>query len=174
MNIAQRFCNNDPAILVDALIGGLKRHRAIEGFCLDFDSYGVLGRWENEIYYGGASALVLIQLSDLSFAPEQLDDEYSRADLMYTDVRDLINFEESIELLRRGILPPLEKYFNLPVSGRSHFPWDLQNDTWEEELPRMIGWWEKLTGQDYEYSKLSLGKRWKETTSAAREAAAVS
>jgi hypothetical protein len=79
----KEFCNNDPAEAIKALIDGLLRHESINKFQLDLDCYGTLGSWKDEIYYGGASALVLIELSDLSFAPGQLESEYSRADLMY-------------------------------------------------------------------------------------------
>jgi hypothetical protein len=100
----KEFCDNDPAVAIKALIDGLLRHESINKFELDLDCYGTLGRWEDEIYYGGVSALVLIELSDLSFAPGQLESEYSRADLMYTDKRDLMEFEEAIELFRQGVL----------------------------------------------------------------------
>jgi hypothetical protein len=155
----KEFCENDPAVAIKALIDGLMRYESIDKFQLDFDCYGTLGYWKDEIYYGGISALVLIELSDLSFAPGQLESEYSRADLMYTDKRDLMEFEEAIELFRRGMLQPIEEYFGLPVSGIKK-DWNLQNDTWKDELLKVIYFWEKLTGREYIFVERSKEESW--------------
>jgi hypothetical protein len=161
MQTLKEFCKNDPAVAIEALIDGLLRHESIDKFQLDFDCYGTLGYWKDEIYYGGISALVLIELSDLSFAPGQLESEYSRADLMYTDKRDLMEFEEAIELFRRGMLQPIEEYFGLEVSGIKK-DWNLQNDTWKDELLKVIYFWEQLTKREYIFIKRSKEESWLE------------
>jgi hypothetical protein len=164
MQTLKEFCHNDTAVAIKALIDGLIRHESIDKFQLDLDCYGTLGHWEDETYCGGISALVLIELSDLSFAPGQLESEYSRADLMYTDKRDLMEFEEAIELFRRGMLQPIEQYFGLPVSGIKK-DWNLQNDTWKDELPEVIYFWEKLTRREYIFVERSKEESWREAVS---------
>ena len=158
MTKLRQLCNNDPAVAIKALIDGLMRHQKIKDFRLDFDHNGV---WKNSMCYGGAATLVLIELLDMSFAAPELEDSATIANLMWTDRRDLSDFEEAIEFFRVGYPREIEEYFELPTSGVTELGWNLQNNNWKYELPKIIQFWEQLTGQTYEILSQDTAQRWR-------------
>jgi hypothetical protein len=157
MTTIRQLCDNDPAVAIEHMIDGLVNHREIIDFKLDFDSSS---KWTNGICHGGAVTVTLIKILDMSFAPIELNDDFHRAGLMQTDMRDLSDFEEAIELFRHGNLWAIERYFDLSISGISCLPWNLQNSSWETEIPEVINFWEQLTGQRYEKLAKDIDERW--------------
>ncbi len=160
----RQLCDNDPAVAIEHLINGLVNHREIKRFRLDLDSPT---KYKNGICTGGAATVTLVRIIDMSFAAPQLGDEFNRADLMQTDRRDLLDFEEAIELFRKGNLLAIERYFDLSISGISCLPWNLQNSSWENEIPEVINFWEQLTGQRYEKLAKDIDERWVRAASSA-------
>jgi hypothetical protein len=157
MTTIRQLCDNDPAVVIEHLINGLLNHREIKDFKLDF---GCSSKWANGVCAGGAVTVTLIQILDMSFAPPELNSDFARADLMQTDMRDLLDFEEAIEMFRQGNLLAIERYFDLSISGISCLPWNLQNSSWESEIPEVINFWEQLTGQRYEKLAKDIDERW--------------
>jgi hypothetical protein len=157
MTTIRQLCDNDPAVAIEHMIDGLVNHREIVDFKLDFDS---ASKWTKGICCGGAATVTLIRILDMSFAPIELGDDFHRADLMQTDMRDLSDFEEAIEMFRLGNLLAIERYFDLSISGISCLPWNLQNSSWESEIPEVINFWEQLTGQRYEKLAKDIDERW--------------
>jgi hypothetical protein len=157
MTTIRQLCDNDPAVAIEHMIDGLVNHREIVDFKLDFDS---ASKWTKGICCGGAATVTLIRILDMSFAPIELGDDFHRADLMQTDMRDLSDFEEAIEMFRQGNLWAIERYFDLSISGISCLPWNLQNSSWESEIPEVINFWEQLTGQRYEKLAKDIDERW--------------
>jgi hypothetical protein len=156
MNRLREFCDNDPAVAIKHMIDGLLRHESIEDFKLDLNCHG---EWRDGLCHGGAATLVLIELLQLSYAPPNLDDLASRKEMVCTDVQDLINFEKAIYYFSVGDLKAIEQYFGLPVSGVKK-DWNLQNDTWKDELLKVIYFWEKLTGREYIFVERSKEESW--------------
>ena len=156
MNTLRQLCNDDPSIVVKELIDGLLGHESIKDFKLDFN---YSGEWKGDICLGGAATLVLIGLQDLNYAPPELDNSASKAVMMYTDRQDLIDFEEAIRYFCTGDLKEIEEYFGLPISGLQK-DWNLQNDNWKDELPKVIRFFELITGQTYDFLGKSLAQRW--------------
>jgi hypothetical protein len=147
MTTIKQLCDNDPAVAIEHMIDGLVNHEEIVDFTLDFES-------------GGAATVTLIKILDMSFAPPELSDDItSRAELMQTDRRDLLDFEEAIEMFRRGRLFAIEGYFGLTPTT-TNCPWNLQNSNWKTELPEVIKFWEQLTGRKYFLSNVPLERRW--------------
>jgi hypothetical protein len=161
----KKRCNYDPAVAIQAIIDGLLRHESIKKFQLDFD---YRGKWKDDCCFGGAETIVLIELLEMSFAPKQLDDDLDRAGLMSTDRLDLLEFEYAIDCFSIGNSRAIEQYFGLPISDGDESLWNLQNDNWKNELPKIIHFWEELTGQKYEYLGTSLNQRWKGAVSASK------
>jgi hypothetical protein len=156
MTAIRQLCDNDPAVAIEYMIDGLVNHGEIANFELDFDSSI---RWANGICTGGAATVTLIKVLNMSFAPPELNDEFTRAGLMQTDMRDLLDFEEAIELFRQGSLVAIERYFGLPATTTT-CSWNLQNHNWETELLEIISFWEQLTGRRYKKSSKKIDERW--------------
>jgi hypothetical protein len=164
MTRMKQLCNNDPAVAIEHLIDGLVNHEEIVDFTLDFDSSS---NWTNGVCAGGAATVTLIKILDMSFAPIELNDDIiSRAELMRTDRRDLLDFEEAIEIFRRGRLFAIERYFGLKPTT-TNCPWYLQNQNWKTELPEVIKFWEQLTGRRYNMENIALERRWEKAAVAA-------
>jgi hypothetical protein len=163
MPTIRQLCDNDPAVAIEHMIDGLVNHGEIVDFELDFDSSS---NWMNGICSGGAATVTLIKILDMSFAPIELSDESARAGLMQTDRRDLLDFEEAIEMFRRGRLFAIEGYFGLTPTT-TNCPWNLQNNNWKTELPEVIKFWEQLTGRRYNMTNVPLERRWEKAAVAA-------
>jgi hypothetical protein len=164
MTTIRQLCDNDPAVAIEHMIDGLVNHREIVDFKLDFSS---ASKWTKGICCGGAATVTLIRILDMSFAPIELGDDFHRADLMQTDMRDLSDFEEAIDLFSQGSLVAIEKYFDLPTSRATALPWSLQNENWEGDLPEVINFWEQLTGRRYDMTTVALEYRWTKAAAAA-------
>jgi hypothetical protein len=164
MTTIRQLCDNDPAVAIEHMINGLLNHREIKDFKLDF---GCSSKWANGVCAGGSVTVTLIQILDMSFAPPQLNNDFARADLMQTDMRDLLDFEEAIDLFSQGSLVAIEKYFDLPTSRATALPWCLHNEGWEGELPEVINFWEQLTGRRYDMTTVALEYRWTKAAAAA-------
>jgi hypothetical protein len=163
MTTIRQLCDNDPAVAIEHMINGLLNHREIVDFKLDF---GCSSKWANGVCAGGSVTVTLIQILDMSFAPIELNNDLARADLMQTDMRDLLDFEEAIDLFSQGSLVAIEKYFDLPTSRATALPWNLQNQSWEEEILEVISFWEQLTGRRYDMTIVALEYRWTEAAAA--------
>jgi hypothetical protein len=163
MTTIRQLCDNDPAVAIEHMIDGLVNHAEIIDFKLDFDS---ASKWTNGICHGGAVTVTLIKILDMSFAPIELNDDFHRAGLMQTDMRDLLDFEEAIEQFSQGSLVAIEKYFDLPASRATALPWNLHNQSWEGELPEVINFWEQLTGRRYDMKSIALEYRWTKAAAA--------
>ncbi len=140
MTTIRELCDNDPAVAIKHMIDGLINHKDIKDFKLDFDS----SEWINGIYFGGAATVTLVQILDMSFAPIELRNVFTRADLIQTNRLDLSAFEEAIKLFSQGSLAAIERYFDLPTHIIP-LPWNLRNENWERDLPKVINFWQKLT-----------------------------
>jgi hypothetical protein len=162
MTTIRQLCDNDPAVAIEHMIDGLVNHREIVDFKLDFDSSS---KWTNGICCGGAVTVTLIRILDMSFAPIELGEDFHRAGLMQTDMRDLLDFEEAIELFRQGSLVAIKRYFDLPMSGIESLSWNLQNKNWEVEIVKVISFWEQLTGRRYEKFTKDADERWEHAAS---------
>jgi hypothetical protein len=156
MNRLRKLCERDSAVAIKHMIDGLLKHESIEDFKLDLDCHG---EWRGGLCHGGAATLVLIELLQLNYASRSLDNLASRKDLMCTDVQDLIDFEKAIYYFSVGDLKPIEEYFGLPVSGIEK-DWNLQNDTWKDELPKVIYFWEQLTRREYIFVERTKEESW--------------
>jgi hypothetical protein len=154
----KEFCDSDPAVAIKHMIDGLLRHETIEDFELDLNCHG---EWRNGLCQGGAATLVLIELLGLDYAPFSLNDLASRRDMFCTDIQDLIKFEKAIYYFSIGDLKAIEEYFGLTVSGIQR-GWNLQNDTWKDELPKVIYFWEQLTKREYIFVERSKEESWSE------------
>jgi hypothetical protein len=164
MTTIRQLCDNDPAVAIEHMIDGLVNHEEIANFELEFDTSI---RWANGICTGGAATVTLIKILNTSFAPPELNDEFTRAGLMQTDMRDLLDFEEAIELFSQGSLVAIKRYFDLPMSGIDSLPWNLENSNWERDIPEVINFWEQLTGRRYEKLAKDLNERWERAASMA-------
>jgi hypothetical protein len=167
MTTIRQLCDNDPAVAIEHLIDGLVNHGEITNFELDFDTSI---SWANGICTGGAATVTLIKILNTSFAPPELSDDFTRAGLMQTDMRDLLDFEEAIELFSQGSLVAIERYFDLPTSRATATPlsWNLQNQSLEGHLPEVINFWEQLTGRRYDMTSVDLEYRWTKAAAASR------
>jgi hypothetical protein len=146
------------------MIDGLINSAGIIDFELDLDSPS---EWVDGVCSGGAVTVTLIKILDMSFAPIELNNDFTRADLMQTDIRDLLAFEEAIKQFSQGSLVAIEEYFDLPISGVSGLPWKVNNSNWEREIPEVINFWEQLTGQVYKPLAKDIDERWVSAASAA-------
>jgi hypothetical protein len=142
----KEFCNHDPAVAIDAMIRGLSRHQEITNFRLNLDFEAT---WENEVCFGSAATLTLVELLDYSFVPPEFESNFSRAAQMETSQPDLIKFETAIVLFSKGFAQALAKYFEAPSLEIVDFGWRLENRNWEGQLPQVIGFWEQLSNQKF-------------------------
>ncbi len=147
MSTIRTLCGHNPAIAIKAMIDGLITYKSIKNFRLDFITFGI---WKNGVCSGCAATITLIRLMNLSFAPYQLGQDFARAGLMSTSLPDLLDFEKAIDMFRRGRFLEIERYFGLPTSEIFCFPWYCHGGNLQNELPKIIRFWERLTGQKYQ------------------------
>jgi hypothetical protein len=157
MTTIRERCDDNHAEAIKALIDGLLRHESIKNFELDFNHNG---EWIDDVCHGGAVTLSLIELLEMSFAPPELKNSISRAKLLNTEMLDLFKFEDAIKQFSIGNPRAIEQYFELPISVTTELGWNLQNDNWKDELPKIIHFWEQLTGQTYDFLDRSNTQCW--------------
>jgi hypothetical protein len=143
------------------MIRGLLRHESITNFRLNLD---VEVTWEDEVCFGSAATLTLIELLDYSFVPSGFKSDFSRAVEVWTDQHDLVKFETAIVLFSKGFPKALAEYFGVPSPKVVDFGWKLENHNLEIQLPRVTDFWETLSRQSFRPKKRSICERWEMAT----------
>lgn len=161
MTTLKNFCSDDFITAIEAMICGIQRHESIPNFRLNLNGGTT---WEDDVCFGSVAMLTLLELYGLGCIPPEFRDDANRAAYFGSTKQELLKFETAIVLFSRGFPAAFAEYYGLPSPEVAGLGWKLKNHNWQSELPKVIEFWESLSGQKFQRELLSFEERWKKAT----------
>lgn len=135
-----------PSEAIRAMIDGLRSHKGLKDFVIDMLHFGRAD--DGDVCFGCAATCTLEQLAGRRFSPCDIGSVGDRAAYLNVDSRTLAEFEDVMDRFRCGEIHPLFHFCAVEDYPGVDAPWYLLTSDWEQELPLVEAYLEKLKALD--------------------------
>lgn len=125
-----------PSIALQHMVDGLSKQSKRKDFKIDMSTFGTS---EGKICYGCAATCAIQNITKINLTSQHIGLTHIRASKTETDYYELDTFENAINNARKGVLVDLFIFCKLSTHDVHRFSnhFDLWNDNWKEELPKV-------------------------------------